>query len=45
MSDLKGPAKKVVIRVMLNALEVQYPAALVNYFERFIDEMQKFCQK
>lgn len=33
------------IKGMLNALGVQYPAALVNYFERFIDEMRKFCQK
>ena len=33
------------IKGMLNALGAQYPAALVNYFERFIDEMQKFCQK
>ena len=32
------------IKGMLNALGVQYPAALVNYFERFIDEMRKFCQ-
>ena len=33
------------IKGMLNALGVQYPAALVNYFERFIDEMRKFCQE
>lgn len=33
------------IKGMLNALGVQYPAALVNYFERFIDEMREFCQK
>lgn len=33
------------IKGMLNALGVQYPAALVNYFERFIDKMRKFCQK
>ena len=33
------------IKGMLNALGVQYPAALVDYFERFVDEMRKFCQK
>lgn len=30
---------------MLNALGTQYPAALVNYFERYINEMRRFCQK
>lgn len=33
------------IKGMLNALGTQYPAALVNYFERYIDEMRRFCQK
>ena len=33
------------IKGLLNALGAQYPAALVSYFEKFIDEMRKFCQK
>ena len=33
------------IKGMLNALGAQYPTDLVHYFERFIDEMKKFCQK
>lgn len=33
------------INGLLYTLGTQYSAALVNYFERYIDEMRRFCQK